>query len=503
MKVYVKNVRTTNALYVVHALSDYGPISNYKLENGNGFVEFVNENDAKSCISDASFTLPKCMGIPFNVSKHQKKPKKKRKNYAGYDDIKFTLSSLELGNWGGRSSTFNQNSESDNLQFVFLSEWKYPEIYTQPTICFSKAEKAYLLEGFNTGFDFDETKRIRISYRTLLEDSYGIFLDKKDGVISLYISLKYPPHLYRKDKRWIRTTDWTGSSSNNVFENTFGRCLVYKLIFRNDIDLDELRDEIANLKLINPPKPESIVQCIEKSVYPIDYFENIIHQLPFRLFYKLSSLVSYGYLSLYEIEEKKLDERLKSLISGTYNNVNVENNNKHELEAIAWYALNQITIKDWNPFDIKRQDRPITDFDPAIRNFNNWHPSDPNFQLEDNFRGVWINHAIITPTKIYFNEPSYELSNRILRLYQEKTDRFLRVSFKEENSDKLFVNESDDLDVTVRIVTILKEGFYLAGRHYEFLAFSSSQLRDQSCWFVASDGEFNADYIRSKMGDFR
>ncbi|RGB37602.1 RNA dependent RNA polymerase-domain-containing protein [Rhizophagus diaphanus] len=503
MKVYVKKVSAAASVYdVIRALSGYGQIihDNCKLEAGSGFVEFVNENDAKSCISDALFAPPICMGKSFDVSKHAKKPKKKRKNYASFDEVKFTLSGLEMGNWGGRSPIISPNS-GDNpspKSFTFLSEWK---IYENLTICFSKAEKAYLLEGFRA---FDETKRVRISYRTLLEDPYAIFLDKKDGVISLYISLKHPPFLYRQDKRWIRTIDWT-RINDNIFEDIFGRCLVYKLIFRDDIDLDELRDEIANLRLISPPESKSIVRCIDKSSnYPIKYFENIIHKLPFRLYYKLACLVSHGILSLYEIEENRLDERLKDLISGTYGNVQ---NNNQNLEATVWYALNQITMKDWNPFNVERQDRPITDFEPAIKNFkgdfNDWHPSNPNFHLENNFRSVWVNHATITPTKIYFDEPNYEASNRILRLYKEKIDRFLRVTFKEENFDKLFVNEDDDLDITDhRIVDILKKGFYLAERHYEFLAFSSSQLRDQSCWFVASDGNFNANYIRSMMGDF-
>ncbi|GBC00471.1 hypothetical protein RclHR1_03870011 [Rhizophagus clarus] len=498
MKVYVKNVsKFANKDDIVQLLGSYGPIIDAKLDvvgDGqvqNGYVEFQNENDAKSCISDASFDKPVCGGKRFDVSKNAKKRKKKRKNYASFDDVKFTLSSLEIGNWGGRSSIINPNRDHHHFpeSFTFLSEQKF---YEQHTICFSKAEKAYLLEV--------ESRRVRIPYRTLLEDSYGIFLDEKDGVISLYISLKHPPLLYRQEnnKRWIRTTDWT-RTSDNIFENIFGRCLVYKLIFRNDIDLDELRDEIANLKLIDPPNPEIIVRCIDKSSYPVKYFENLIYRLPFTLYYKLVCLVSHGILSLYEIEENKLGELLESLISGTYD---IVENDKQKLEAIAWYALNQMTMKDWNPFNVKRQDRPITCFDLAVKNFyefNVWHPSNPNFYLENDSRGVRINHATITPTNIYFNEPNYEPSNRILRLYQDKTDLFLRVTFKDENFDKLFVDKDDDFDITERIVTILKKGFYLAKRHYEFLAFSSSQLRDQSCWFVAADGNFNANYIRSEM----
>ncbi|RIA96799.1 RNA dependent RNA polymerase-domain-containing protein [Glomus cerebriforme] len=519
MKVYVKGVsQKANKSDVIHELSIYGSISGGELNNnGHGFVEFVNENDAKSCIADALFVKPMCKGKEFIVSKNEKKKTKKRKNYASFDDVKFTLSSLEMGNWGGQSSIMSPNEKGKKNEneinsfpksFTFLSEWKYPHYEKPVTICFSKAEKAYILEGL--GSSSEEEKRVRISYRTLIENSHGIFLDERDGVISLYITLKQPPCLYRTIKaRWVRTDDWTPTG-------IFGRCLVYKLTFRVGIDLIELRDEIANLKLIKPPKSQSIVRCIDKQVYPKEYFERLICRLPFRLYYKLECLVSYGILTLYELEENQLGERLESLISGTYEIeknkldqrlgelVNGENDEKQKLEAIAWYTLNQISIKNWNPFDVKYQDRPISIFDVAIKNFrgefNVWHPSNPNLHLKNNSRCTWINHATITPTKIYFDDPSYEPSNRILRSYEEKSDHFLRVTFKEENFDRLFVNKDNDSDIIKRIAAIMKNGFYLAGRYYEFLAFSSSQLREQSCWFVASDGDFNANNIRAKMG---
>src|ERR1700722_14519135 len=103
MRIFVKNVHPRADIHdVVQELSIYGPISDGSLNNGNGFVDFVNEEDAKSCISDALFVKPTCMERPFIVSKNAKKPKKKRKNCASFDEIKFTLSSLEMGNWDGQ-----------------------------------------------------------------------------------------------------------------------------------------------------------------------------------------------------------------------------------------------------------------------------------------------------------------------------------------------------------------------------------------------------------------
>ena len=53
-----------------------------------------------------------------------------------------------------------------------------------------------------------------------------------------------------------------------------------------------------------------------------------------------------------------------------------------------------------------------------------------------------------------------------------------------------------------RIKKILIQGINICDRHYEFLAFSSSQLREHSCWMFASRGNTTAASIRAWMGDF-
>jgi len=55
-----------------------------------------------------------------------------------------------------------------------------------------------------------------------------------------------------------------------------------------------------------------------------------------------------------------------------------------------------------------------------------------------------------------------------------------------------------------RIKKILMYGIMMCDRHYEFLAFSSSQLREHSCWmFAAPNSATTVDTIRQWMGDFR
>lgn len=68
-----------------------------------------------------------------------------------------------------------------------------------------------------------------------------------------------------------------------------------------------------------------------------------------------------------------------------------------------------------------------------------------------------------------------------------------------------------DVDGTLflqrRVGKILHEGFEVAGRKFEFLAYSTSSLREHAVWFVSPfrdpvEGYVNARTIRASLGDF-
>ncbi len=69
---------------------------------------------------------------------------------------------------------------------------------------------------------------------------------------------------------------------------------------------------------------------------------------------------------------------------------------------------------------------------------------------------------------------------------------------------RLLHNYNDNMTAMYdRIKAILINGVTICDRKYEFLAFSSSQLREHSCWmFASSDDGITAEYIRKWMGDF-
>jgi hypothetical protein len=132
---------------------------------------------------------------------------------------------------------------------------------------------------------------------------------------------------------------------------------------------------------------------------------------------------------------------------------------------------------------------------------------------------AFVNIVTITNTDIIPDTPQPRRLNRVLRVFAERTDRFARVSFSKCNEGRKRL--------------ILNRGFEVAGRRYEFLAYTKNQALSSTAWFVApigatDDGDeqtnstntttttsttsasqqqvdsdsFSADSIRSWMGDF-
>ncbi|KAF2724692.1 RdRP-domain-containing protein [Polychaeton citri CBS 116435] len=115
-----------------------------------------------------------------------------------------------------------------------------------------------------------------------------------------------------------------------------------------------------------------------------------------------------------------------------------------------------------------------------------------------------IRSAIITPTIIIFLTPVPETSNRVLRHFRQFEDRFLRVKFTDERyRGKLMVGDDNtSVEVLTRIKRTLKNGIDIGDRHYDFLAFGSSQFREHGAYFFASTNLVSAADIRTWMGKF-
>ncbi|KAF9389237.1 hypothetical protein BGX21_000151 [Mortierella sp. AD011] len=119
---------------------------------------------------------------------------------------------------------------------------------------------------------------------------------------------------------------------------------------------------------------------------------------------------------------------------------------------------------------------------------------------------IYLRKVIVTPTTIHLQPPTVETSNRIVRHFSKLNDYFLRVEFSDEGYNRVWSKDSSSPEnraIYNRIFAGLNNGLMIGDRVYHFLAFSASQLRDNSAWFFCPQGgDQTADSIRQWMGDF-
>ncbi|RTE70640.1 hypothetical protein BHE90_014965 [Fusarium euwallaceae] len=122
---------------------------------------------------------------------------------------------------------------------------------------------------------------------------------------------------------------------------------------------------------------------------------------------------------------------------------------------------------------------------------------------------VWVFKASVTPTRVFLTGPDAESRNRVLRMYPDNNDSFLRVTFCDENGQDLSFNPRiDNESIFSRYRHVMDEGIEIAGRKYVFLGFSHSSLRSHSAWFSAPFPDRNfqqqtCDVILGALGDFQ
>ncbi|KAJ4152966.1 hypothetical protein LMH87_009481 [Akanthomyces muscarius] len=122
---------------------------------------------------------------------------------------------------------------------------------------------------------------------------------------------------------------------------------------------------------------------------------------------------------------------------------------------------------------------------------------------------AWVLKAMVTPTRVVLGGPDAESKNRVLRMFHEHTDYFLRVTFTDEDGSGLSFNPRVSNDyVYDQYRTVMRQGIEVAGRRFSFLGFSHSSLRSHSAWFMAPFVDHNMgrqDYVTvlNSLGDFR
>ncbi|PKY19633.1 RdRP-domain-containing protein [Rhizophagus irregularis] len=200
-------------------------------------------------------------------------------------------------------------------------------------------------------------------------------------------------------------------------------------------------------------------------------------KLNFRVLYMLESNISFNYLNNYNLKEDFIILLSKLPIH------------------VAIYILEGIYSRKKRIYD------PLTYLRSELQIIKSNHVDiNPKYIPS---HCVMMRKVVISPTTMYLLHPTIETSNRVIRRFRDKMDNFLRIQFVDEACGKVGSSNGNNIYALYnRIYHTLNRGIKIGNRHYEFLAFSSSQLRDHSCWFFASTEDLTANHIRDWMGDF-
>ncbi|KAL5721913.1 RNA-directed RNA polymerase [Ranunculus cassubicifolius] len=396
------------------------------------------------------------------------------------------VSTLHFGNqvsknrflalWKGTSVTVNFGDGLRKMEFLlshcskeYRLEYSYDSIWQIQLQCPWNHDTKFLLIQVTAAPKIYE-KPLSTSSSSTQDSSLTYFMDTKD-------------------EQWVRTTDFTtgcciGQSSAVCLELAF------------DCKLPHFRESFYYYKEVegNFHLESGCIYSSSLDLVPIVHPPQGL-DLPFSILFKINALVQSGCLA-----GPKLDASFYGLVHPEY-----------VPESHIERALDKLhSLKDCCYEPTKWLNEQYKMY------CNSKHPTKPPGYSNDGV--VSVRRVEITPSKVYFYRPEVIVSNRVLRNYtkepsQKLIDNFLRVSFVDEDIKKM---RSTDLsprtlpnevkrttDINRRILSTLRNGIVIGSKRFEFLAYSSSQLRDNSLWMFAPADGVTAASIREWMGDFR
>ncbi|TWU72186.1 hypothetical protein ED733_001553 [Metarhizium rileyi] len=394
-------------------------------------------------------------------------------------------------------------------------------IYAPPTNGLKFIQQTHLRIGGHAKFGrqcltiLGQDSRMDISFDTVQE------LIANHTSKTMLLVLEEPPRFYSKASSVSRNNAnamWERQTSCPLWKDHakyVAHCLVYQIIPAGDYSSTILAlksQDILPLSQENIPVEPSPVPTVEDYVTGMSAFEGKIQSLgttregaiPFPILFQVQSLVWNNYLHPY----------------GGLRALGV-------IERIA-----RDSVRSGKPFPfttdplkrlLQTMPYPVPGTDPA--------EVDPERIIEAIVRGdvshngqasprfgvygatlpqhqTWVFKATVTPTRILLQGPDAESKNRVLRMFQDHGDHFLRVSFSDERGQDLFFSARVRNDtIFERYRKVLTEGIRIAGRHFSFLGFSHSSLRSHSTWFLApfiDSGLQRQDHdtILTSLGDF-
>ncbi|KAJ4961449.1 hypothetical protein NE237_021359 [Protea cynaroides] len=326
----------------------------------------------------------------------------------------------------------------------------------------------------------------------LLIQMLGVPMIYEKAVRSSRLSFEDPMlnyHMDASNDQWDRATDFTPSFC-------IGQSSAMCLELSNNCALPDFKEHFVHYKEVEGQIILKSGSVFSRSldlvpiVGPPDVPE--LQRFPYEILFKVCFLVQNGCLA-----GPTLDANFFQLVHPTNFPVTYI---EHALDKL--YHLKECC---YEPVKWLREQYE------RFRRFNS-QPKSPSISLDTGL--VYVRRVQITPSKVYFCGPEVNVSNSVLRNYPDYVDNFIRVSFVDEDlepmhSTDLSPRKSSAIEerrtgIYKRILSILSNGIVIGEKRFDFLAFSSSQLRDNSTWmFARTDDGLTAARIRDWMGDFR
>lgn len=336
------------------------------------------------------------------------------------------------------------------------------------------------------------------------------------GPASITISLSEPPRVYVNDALMIggQSVPQAGSESRN-FKRVNGMddlhaaivstCLVHRCFLEHGGDMEKVRsiEQIRALpRLIDIPSRLAEPSLGESlGITPLQQ-DISNYNLPFAIAFQIQKLTQYGHLQPHQLS--KLIPTIASQVErkGAIYAEHALRDLNHTLPRAGPSMLEDDGYSQLSIEGIKAKLREA-EYSGMDRYYAQSQLQDLHEQL------CMIYKAVVTPTAVLLYGPELETKNRVLRIYEPYIEHFLRVQFRDESGEQMRGDAYVSLDEVYeqRFKGVLRDGITIADRHFEFLGFSHSSLRNQSCWFMApfrlSDGQLmTARGVISELGDF-
>jgi len=324
-----------------------------------------------------------------------------------------------------------------------------------------------------------------------------IFYEKHpDGKVVLSFELTYSPRYalmgmndnyyqhHSFSDNWERLPNFgIKESEDELFKAYLNQSTVIRITFAKKDDvlaafLGILKS--VGLGLEKYKNPHFILEDMRKPFFNSRKLANM--KLSFNAKYALLACLSHKEINLYDIDNdfiRKLEEKDDRVVEKTFQEI-ASKNRKADFEEKA-HQREAFQDFFWEKYEENRKSKP------------QWEKSSEMEHMAKTKR------VTITPTQTLYHVEEAELSNSVLRRYKDNVNQFLRVTLSDEVGEAVknmrYISEK-------RFKKFLK-GLSILTREYHTLAFSSSQLKNNSLWMFApsADSLLTIERIHEDIGD--